>query len=187
MGLKIISEELDGLILFQPNIYEDERGFFYESYKSDEFERLGLPTNFLQDNHSRSCRGVIRGMHFQWNKPMGKLIRATVGKVFVSEIDIRPNSPHLGKYAGYELSAENKYVLWVPAGFANGFCTISDWAEVQYKCTALWNPKGESGILWNDPKIGIKWPIDEPVLSNKDRIAQTLEEWLMKPESKEFI
>ncbi len=186
VGLKVISEHLDGLIVFQPDVFEDKRGFFMESYRADEFERLSLPTDFVQDNHSRSSKGVLRGMHFQWDKPQGKLIRVTVGAAYVVEIDIRKNSPSLGKWFGIELNEQNKKLLWVPPGFANGFYTLSDWAEMQYKCTAFWNKNGESSIRWNDPNIDISWNAKAPVVSDKDKNAQSLDEWLAREESKFF-
>ncbi len=186
MGLEIIGRELNGLILFKPKVFEDERGFFLESYRSDEFDKLGLPTDFVQDNHSRSSYGVLRGMHFQWDKPMGKLIRVTVGSAFVAEVDIRPGSPTFGQWFGTEISADNKHILWVPPGFANGFCCTTEIVEMQYKCTAVWNKNAESGILYNDPRIGIRWPIDKPVLSEKDKTAQTLSEWVSRPEAEAF-
>lgn len=186
MALKLISKHLNGLILLEPIIFVDFRGFFMETYREDQFQEWGIPTHFAQDNHSSSKKGVIRGMHFQWEPIQGKLIRVTSGKSFVAEIDIRHDSPTLGKWIGFELSAENKRILWVPHGFANGFCVLSDYVEMQYKCTSLWNPKGESAILWNDPKVGIEWPITESILSEKDRNAQTLENWLMREESKKL-
>ncbi len=186
MGLELISEYLNGIKLFQPKVFEDKRGFFMESYKASEFEKMGLPTNFVQDNHSRSQKNVLRGMHFQWDKPQGKLIRVTLGSAYVVEIDIRQGSPTLGKWIGIELSADNKQTMWVPPGFANGFVTLSSWAEMQYKCTAEWNGAGESGIRWNDPAVGVDWPVKNPVTSEKDASAQTLSEWLEKPVSAEF-
>lgn len=186
MGLKVIDKQLNGLVLFEPNIYSDDRGFFMESFKSDEFLSLGLPEVFKQDNHSGSVRNVLRGMHFQWDKPQGKLIRVTVGSAIVVELDIRTDSDTLGKAAIFELSAENKNVLWVPPGFANGFLAKSDWVEMQYKCTELWNRDGEGSILWCDPELNINWGIDEPLVSPKDKEALTLKEWLQKPESKHF-
>ncbi len=186
MGLEIIGRELNGLILFRPKVFEDERGFFLESYRQDEFEKLGLPTGFVQDNHSRSVFGVLRGMHFQWDKPMGKLIRVTVGSAFVAEVDIRPGSPTFGQWFGTEISADNKHILWVPPGFANGFCSISDTMEMQYKCTAVWNKDAESAISYNDPDIGIQWPVANPVLSEKDRNAQSLSEWISRHEAEAF-
>jgi dTDP-4-dehydrorhamnose 3,5-epimerase len=186
MGLKPISEHLNGLIVFESKVFGDDRGFFMESWRADEFEDLGLPTEFLQDNHSRSAKGVLRGMHFQWDAPMGKLIRVTAGKALFTEVDIRPGSPTLGQYFSIELSAENKTQLWAPAGFANGFLSLAEGTEVQYKCTATWNPDCESGILWNDPEIGIEWGIQNPTLSEKDRNAMTLNEWLRSENSNAF-
>lgn len=191
MGLKIIKEELNGLVLFEPAVFGDSRGFFIESYRADEFEKYGLPTNFLQDNHSKSAKGVLRGMHFQWDKPMGKLIRVTRGEALVCEVDIRHNSPTRGQYRKYIISEENKHILWVPPGFANGFLARQDGTEVQYKCTAIWNPLCEQNISWADPEVAIDWQfsdigITEPELSAKDIAAQSLKDWLKKEESKEF-
>jgi len=187
LGLRIISEELNGIIVFEPQVFADERGFFMETYRNEDFEQLDLNYNFVQDNHSRSKNGVLRGMHFQWDPPQGKLIRVTYGTAFIAEVDIRHNSPTFGQWFGMELSAENKRILWVPPGFANGFCAASDWMEMQYKVTSLWNPKGEASILWNDPNIGIDWKIENPTLSEKDKNAMTLDEWLKKKESKNFV
>jgi dTDP-4-dehydrorhamnose 3,5-epimerase len=186
MGLKILSEHLNGIIVFQPQVFSDERGFFLESFRADEFAGMGLPTEFVQDNHSRSRQGVLRGMHFQWNPPQGKLIRVTLGNAFIAEIDIRPGSPTFGKWWGAELSAENKKTVWVPPGFANGFCALSDWAEVQYKCTAYWNKQCEGSIAWNDPEVGINWPMARPVLSEKDAGGMTLSDWLNNENSRAF-
>lgn len=186
MGLIKVSEHLNGVILFKPQVFEDERGFFMESWKSDQFEELGLPSIFLQDNHSGSIKNVIRGMHFQFDPPMGKLIRVTYGSAFVVEVDIRHNSPTLGQWIGFELSAENRNIIWVPPGFANGFLATSDFCEMQYKCTALWCKKGEGAINWNDPKVGINWGIKDPILSEKDKNAQTLDEWLIQDASKKL-
>jgi dTDP-4-dehydrorhamnose 3,5-epimerase len=186
VGLKLISEHLNGLIVFQPDIFEDKRGFFMESFRADQFEELSLPTNFVQDNHSRSIKGVLRGMHFQWDKPQGKLIRVTLGSAYVVEVDIRKGSPTLGKWFGIELSAQDKKILWVPPGFANGFYTLSDWAEMQYKCTAFWNKNGESSIRWNDPDLNIDWDASEPIISDKDKNAQSLRQWLDSEESEHF-
>lgn len=179
MGFRIESRHLRDIVVIVPEVIEDERGFFLETYKADSFKALGLPDLFVQDNHSRSKRGVVRGLHFQWDPPMGKLIRTTVGSVFVVSVDIRKGSPTLGQWFGLEVSAENKRQVWAPAGFARGLCVISEFAEVQYKCTAQYNSKGESGIRFNDPEIGIQWPkIGDYLLSEKDRKAQTLAQWL---------
>ena len=159
-----------------------------EAYREDKFRDLGLPHQFVQDNHSRSERGVVRGLHFQWQPPMGKLMRITLGTAFLVAVDIRRDSPTLGKWAGVEASAENRRQVWAPAGFARGFCVLSDVAEIQYKCTGLYNQKAESGILWNDPEIAIRWPIPaaQVQLSDKDKKAQTLAQWLSTPESNHF-
>jgi dTDP-4-dehydrorhamnose 3,5-epimerase len=151
-----------------------------------QFQQGGLPTHFVQDNHSRSTKGVLRGLHFQWEPPMGKLMRVSLGSAFLVAVDIRKGSPTLGKWVGIEASAENRRQVWAPAGFARGFCVLSDVAEIQYKCTGIYNNKGESGIRWDDPEIGIEWPIQDVSLSDKDQKAQTLAQWLSRPESANF-
>jgi dTDP-4-dehydrorhamnose 3,5-epimerase len=186
MQLRIESTHMSGVTVVVPEVFEDERGFFMEVFRADQFTELGLPHQFVQDNHSRTCRNVVRGLHFQWDPPMGKLMRVTAGKAFLVAVDIRPNSPTLGQWFGTEASAENKKQVWAPAGFARGFCVVSDYAEVQYKCTGLYNSKAESGILWNDAAIGIDWPVQDPILSGKDAKAQTLEQWLASPLSDVF-
>jgi len=186
MEIKIESEHLNGLIVIKPQVFEDERGFFLESYRTDQFKELGLPTNFVQDNHSRSIKGVLRGLHFQWEPPMGKLMRVTFGSAFLVAVDIRKDSPTLGQWYGEVVSSENKKQIYAPAGFARGFYVLSDFAEIQYKCTGLYNNKAESGFLWNDPEIGIKWPISDLTLSDKDKKAQSFADWLAKPESENF-
>ena len=186
MQLKIESRHLGEVVVLAPEVFQDERGFFLEAYRADQFEALGLPTNFVQDNHSRSVKGVLRGLHFQWEPPMGKLMRVTVGTSYLVAVDIRKGSPTFGKWFGIEVSAENKKQVWAPAGFARGFCVLSDVAELQYKCTGIYNNKAESGILWNDPEIGIDWPVKNPILSGKDAKAQTLTQWLASPNSDHF-
>jgi dTDP-4-dehydrorhamnose 3,5-epimerase len=186
MQIRIESRHLDDVAVVASEVFEDARGFFMEVYRADQYKALGLPTEFVQDNHSRSKRGVLRGLHFQWDPPMGKLMRVTYGSAFLVAVDIRKGSPTLGRWFGVEVSAQDKKQVWAPAGFARGFCAVSDFAEVQYKCTGIYNPKGESGIRWNDPKIGIQWPVKEPELSGKDRQAQTLDEWLASPASNHF-
>jgi dTDP-4-dehydrorhamnose 3,5-epimerase len=186
MQMKIESEHLNGVVVLAPEVYEDERGFFMEVFRADQFKELGLPCDFAQDNHSRSQKGVLRGLHFQWDPPMGKLMRVTYGRAFLVAVDIRKGSPTLGQWFGMEVSAQDKKQVWAPAGFARGFYTLSDYAEIQYKCTGIYNNKGESGILWNDPEIGIRWPDKNPVLSKKDEIAQPLSQWLKRPESDFF-
>lgn len=186
MTIRIESRHLGDVTVLASEVFEDARGFFMEVYRADQYKALGLPTEFVQDNHSRSKRGVVRGLHFQWDPPMGKLMRVTYGSAFLIAVDIRKGSPTLGRWFGVEVSAQDKKQVWAPAGFARGFCAVSDFAEVQYKCTGIYNPKGESGIRWNDPKIGIHWPVKEPELSGKDRQAQTLDEWLASPASNHF-
>jgi len=186
MQLKIESEHLNGLKVVVPEVYEDERGFFMEIYRADQFEELGLPAQFVQDNHSRSAKGVLRGLHFQWEPPMGKLMRVTYGSAYLVAVDIRKGSPSLGQWFGIEVSAQNKKQVYAPAGFARGFYTISDFAEIQYKCTGTYSNKCESGILWNDPAIGIQWPNMNPTLSAKDQVAQTLAQWLETPDSDNY-
>src|ERR1700738_3363069 len=189
MRITIESQHLNGIVvLTHPDVFEDERGFFVEVFRADQFAELGLPTAFVQDNHSRSRKGVLRGLHFQWDPPMGKLMRVTLGSAFLVAVDIRKGSPTLGQWTGVEASAENLYQVWAPAGFARGFCVLSDFAEIQYKCTGLYNSKAESGILWNDESLKIEWPLptSQIQLSEKDRNAQTFKQWLESPHSEYF-
>jgi len=184
--MQIESRHLGDVCVLVSKVFQDDRGFFTEVFRADQFKSLGLPTEFVQDNHSGSVGGVLRGLHFQWNPPMGKLMRVTRGTAFLVAVDIRKGSPTLGKWFGAELSAQERKQIWAPAGFARGFCVLSDYAEIQYKCTGTYNSKGESGIRWDDPAIGISWPITNVQLSEKDRNAQTLEHWLSLPESENF-
>ena len=186
MEISIESKHLGDVVVLVPQIFKDHRGFFMETYRTDQFKDLGLPTNFVQDNHSRSEKGVLRGLHFQWDPPMGKLMRVTLGTAFLVAVDIRKGSPTLGKWIGIEASAENRRQVWAPAGFARGFCVLSDIAEIQYKCTGLYSSQAESGIRWDDPEIGIKWPLSNVQLSEKDKKAQSLAEWLASPLSENF-
>jgi dTDP-4-dehydrorhamnose 3,5-epimerase len=186
MQIRIESRQLSDVVVLAHEVFEDARGFFMEVFRADLYKELGLPADFVQDNHSRSKQGVVRGLHFQWDPPMGKLMRVTYGSAFLVAVDIRKGSPTLGRWFGMEVSAKDKRQVWAPAGFARGFCVTSDFAEIQYKCTGIYNPKAESGIRWNDPKIGIQWPVKEPELSGKDSQAQTLDEWLASPASNHF-
>jgi dTDP-4-dehydrorhamnose 3,5-epimerase len=186
MEIKVESRFLGDIVVLVPDVFQDTRGFFMETFRKDQFIDNGLPTEFVQDNHSKSTRGVLRGLHFQWAPAMGKLMRVTSGKAFLVAVDIRRGSSTLGQWVGVEASSENRRQVWAPAGFARGFCVLSDAAEIQYKCTGLYSNKAESGIRWDDPQIGIRWPIDDVVLSEKDRTAQTLDEWLSRPESNNF-
>lgn len=187
MHIHVESRPLDDMAVIVPDLYQDPRGFFMETYRADQFRELGLPIDFVQDNHSRSVKGVLRGLHFQWEPPMGKLMRVPLGSAFLVAVDIRKDSPTLGRWAGVECSAGNRRQVWAPAGFARGFCVLSEVAEIQYKCTGVYNGKAESGILWNDPAIGIEWPVRNPILSEKDTRARTLADWLVSPESDHFV
>ena len=183
MGFVIESRQLEDVIVVVPKVLRDERGFFMEAYHADQFKALGLPSSFVQDNHSCSRKGVLRGLHFQWDPPMGKLMRVSRGPHFWLAVDIRQGSPNLGKWFGIEASAENMKQVWAPAGFARGFCALTDQVEVQYKCTGVYNGKAESAIRWDDPEIGIKWPLKDVQLSEKDAKARTLRDWLESPNS----
>jgi dTDP-4-dehydrorhamnose 3,5-epimerase len=187
MQLNIENTAIDDVKIVVPEVFEDERGFFTEVYRADQFKDLGLPENFVQLNHSKSAKNVVRGLHFQWEPPMGKLMRVTLGEAFLVAVDIRKGSPTLGKWVSVVVSEKDKRQVWAPAGFARGFCVLSEFAEIQYLTTGIYNNNCESGILWNDPELGIDWPVDKPVLSGKDEKAQTLAEWLQKPESDHFL
>lgn len=186
MAFDVESQYFEAVAVLVPRIYHDNRGYFMETYREDQFGELGLPSHFVQDNHSCSKRGVIRGLHFQWDPPMGKLMRVTRGAAFLVAVDLRLDSPTLGKWVGVEASAENRKQVWAPASFARGFCALSDDAEVQYKCTGTYNAKAESAIRWDDPEIGIQWPVQTPLISEKDRSAQTLKQWLTSPDAVVF-
>ena len=186
MQIRLQNTPISDVKIIIPQVFEDQRGFFTETFRSDQFAELGLPDKFVQDNHSRSVKGVLRGLHFQWEPPMGKLMRITLGSAYLVAVDIRKGSPTLGKWFGIEVSAKNMLQIWAPAGFARGFCVLSDFAEIQYKCTGLYNQSAESGILWNDPEIGIEWPIKDPILSEKDKNAKTLHQWLESADSDNF-
>jgi dTDP-4-dehydrorhamnose 3,5-epimerase len=183
MQIKKESTHLGEIVILAPEISEDERGFFMETYRADQFKALGLPTDFVQDNHSRSKQGVLRGLHFQYEPPMGKLMRVTYGRAFLVAVDLRKGSPTLGKWWSTELSAENKKWMWAPASFARGFCVLSEWAEVQYKTTGIYNGQTDISIQFDDPDIGIKWPISNPQISERDKKAITFGQWLQSPES----
>jgi dTDP-4-dehydrorhamnose 3,5-epimerase len=173
--MKAIETKLPGVLVIEPTIFGDDRGFFMEIYHAGKFRDFGIDLPFLQDNHSRSSRGVLRGLHYQEPNPQGKLVRAASGAIFDVAVDIRRGSPNFGEWFGLELNAENRLQLWVPPGFAHGFCVLSDTADVIYKCTSLYEPKNDRGIRWNDPAIGIEWPISDPTLSSKDAIAPMLD------------
>jgi dTDP-4-dehydrorhamnose 3,5-epimerase len=186
MAFEVVSRHFGELVVLVGKAYEDERGYFMETYREDQFHELGLPGSFAQDNHSYSKKGVVRGLHFQWEPPMGKLMRVTRGAAFLVAVDLRVGSPTLGKWVGIEATAENRKQVWAPASFARGFCALTDEVEVQYKCTGKYNGKAESAIRWDDPAIGIEWPVTNAIISEKDRNAQTLSEWLASPDARYF-
>ena len=186
MPISLESEHLNGVKVLALEAFNDERGFFMELYREDQFRKLGLPTKFVQDNLSHSVRNVVRGLHFQWDPPVGKLMRVVAGSAFLVAVDIRKGSPTLGRWHGIEVAAGDNKQVWAPEGFARGFCVTSDVAEIEYKCTGIYNVNGQSGIRWNDPAIGVRWPVTNPILSGKDGIAQTFEQWLASPTSDKF-
>jgi len=183
MQIRIESRHLGDIVVIVPEVFEDHRGFFMEVYREDQFRELGLPARFVQENHSGSRRHVLRGLHFQWDPPMGKLMRVTRGSAFLVAVDVRKDSPTVGRWFGLEVSEANRKMVWAPAGFARGFCVLSDYAEVQYLCTGIYNSAGESAIRWDDPAIRIAWPVSEVEVSEKDRRAQSLAEWLASPDA----
>jgi dTDP-4-dehydrorhamnose 3,5-epimerase len=174
--MAIITTSIPGLLIIEPEVFGDDRGFFFESFNSFRFaEQTGMMVHFVQDNHSKSSRNVLRGLHYQIQQPQGKLVRVVAGSVFDVAVDIRKSSPTFGQWVGVELSAENFRQLWIPEGFAHGFMVTSDSAEFLYKTTDYWAPQHERTILWNDPEIGIEWPIkDEPIMSLKDKSGKLL-------------
>jgi len=177
--MKFIPTQIPELFILEPRLFGDDRGFFMETYRAEEFARSGIPYSFVQDNHSGSHQGILRGLHYQIRQPQGKLIRVVAGEVFDVAVDIRPGSPTFGKSEGLVLSAKNRLQLWVPPGFAHGFYVISEWAEVVYKATDYYAPQWERGLRWNDPALKIPWPIPpgcEPILSVKDAQAKLLAE-----------
>ena len=174
--MKVIETSLPGMLIIDPDVFGDSRGFFMETYNEARYRDAGLPRRFVQDNLSFSARGVLRGLHYQNPDAQGKLLYVLSGEVFDVAVDIRAGSPTFGEWAGVTLSEENHRQLWIPEGFAHGFQVASESALLVYKCTALYNRESEGAILWNDPEIGIEWPIGQPTLSDKDRAAPTLRE-----------
>jgi len=174
--VKFTPTKLPEVLLVQPDVHRDARGFFLESFHAGKYREAGIEGAFVQDNHSASTRGTLRGLHAQWRKPQGKLVRVLQGEIWDVAVDARLGSPRFGQWVGVALSSENHHQLWVPAGFIHGFCVTSERAEVEYKCTDLYDPGGELGVIWNDPDIGIEWPVREPVLSGKDAAAPRLKD-----------
>ncbi len=174
--MKASPTSLPGVLILEPRIFGDDRGWFMETYNAATFRELGLPETFVQDNHSQSVRGVVRGLHYQLHEPQGKLVRCTRGAIFDVAVDIRRSSPTFGQWTGVELTAENKLMLWIPPRLAHGFSVLSDEAEVIYKCTTLWHPASDRSLLWNDPTLAIDWRVASPIIAPKDATALPLAE-----------
>ena len=166
--MKVNETKLPEVLIFEPDVFDDERGYFFETYQSDRYKKAGLDVTFVQDNLSYSKHGVLRGLHYQHPSAQGKLVTVLSGEVFDVAVDVRRGSPRFGTWVGVILSAENHRQVWIPEGFAHGFCVTGDSALFSYKCTELYNPETEQCIRWNDDSIGIDWPINEPIVSNKD-------------------
>lgn len=182
MQITLTKTPLKGLLIIETRVFEDKRGFFMESFSKRDFDNAGLNDEFVQENHSRSEKGVLRGLHYQnMHAPMAKLVRCTVGAMYDVAVDIRTGSPTFGQWFGIELSEENKKMLYVPIGFAHGFQTISESADIQYKQTGYYTPAAEEAIAWNDPDLNIPWPIPNPLLSEKDRHGMSFKEYSNNP------
>jgi dTDP-4-dehydrorhamnose 3,5-epimerase len=180
--MKITKCEIEGLLIIELNIFKDDRGFFTERYNEEKFHSLGINANFVQDNHSRSIPGVVRGLHCQYSPVQSKLVGAIKGSIWDVAVDIRPNSPTYGKYFATELSDKNGKLLWIPGGFAHGFCVLGDEeADVLYKVDALYNQASERGVLWSDPELAIDWPVKNPILADKDKKMPSFAEYKANP------
>jgi dTDP-4-dehydrorhamnose 3,5-epimerase len=172
--VKITPTPLAGVLIIEPKVFADHRGFFLETYNEQRYQENGLPLRFVQDNHSRSTRGILRGLHYQIKKPQGKLVWCVQGEIYDVAVDVRRGSPTYGQWFGMTLDSTKKQQLYVPPGLAHGFAVVSETAEVYYKCTDFYDPKDEGGIIWNDPDLKITWPIDQPTLSPKDAALPAL-------------
>jgi len=175
--MQFLPTKIPDVLLIEPKVFGDERGFFMETFQAERFAEHNISANFVQDNHSGSMQGILRGLHYQIRQPQGKLVRVIAGEIFDVAVDIRRSSPTFGQWAGMSLSATNKYQVWIPAGFAHGFYVVSDWAEVVYKASDYYAPQWERSLLWDDPVIGINWPLingQSPTLSAKDAQASPL-------------
>ncbi len=166
--MNVRSTSLAGVLVLEPKVFRDDRGFFAETFSTKTLAGSGIPAEFVQDNHSRSTKGVLRGLHYQLRSPQGKLVHAARGRIFDVAVDIRLGSPNFGQWFGEELSDENLFSMWIPPGFAHGFCVMSDVADVIYKCTSLYDPADDRGVAWDDTSIGIEWPEKDPIVSAKD-------------------
>lgn len=178
--MKIIETSLPGVLIIEPAVFGDERGFFVESFQANRYRDAGITLPFVQDNHSRSRKGVLRGLHFQRTRPQGKLVRASRGAVFDVAADVNPASPTFGQYVGITLSDENHRQIWIPPGYAHGFCVLTEVADFEYKCTDLYYPDDEDGVRWNDPDLNIDWPIGTPLLSTKDQALPLLKDLISR-------
>ena len=176
--MKVIETALPGVLIIEPRVFGDQRGFFLETFQAERYREAGITQPFVQDNHSRSQKGVLRGLHFQRSRPQGKLVSVSRGSVYDVAVDINPESPTCGQFVGVELSDDNHRQFWVPPGYAHGFCVLSDTADFQYKCTDLYYPEDEGGLIWNDPEVNIPWPMETPKLSVKDQSNPTLRQLL---------
>jgi dTDP-4-dehydrorhamnose 3,5-epimerase len=176
MGFERIDTKIDGLVLVQPKVISDDRGFFFETYRRNEYAGLGIDIEFVQDNHSRSVRGTIRALHFQLRPGQAKLIRCARGSVYDVAVDLRKESPTYGQHEAFVLSDKNAQQVFIPVGFAHGFCVTSEEADVAYKVSSYYEGQTERGIAWDDPAIGVQWPVDEPLVSDRDRANPPLEE-----------
>jgi dTDP-4-dehydrorhamnose 3,5-epimerase len=174
--MRFVAGSIPGLILVEPDVHRDSRGYFVETYHAEKYRAGGIDVSFVQDNHSRSAQGTIRGLHLQTRRPQGKLVRVIEGEIFDVAVDVRRGSPTFGRWAAARLSAENFRLCYVPPGFAHGFAVLTAVAQVEYKCTDFYDPDGELGIAWNDPALAIRWPVERPVLSERDRHNPTLAE-----------
>jgi len=174
--MNVTQTQLAGVLIIEPKVFGDARGFFKETFQAERYQEAGIEYTFVQDNYSRSQKGVLRGLHFQITKPQGKLVSCPKGAVFDVAVDIDPESTTYGQYVGVELTEENHKQLWVPPGYAHGFCVLSETADFQYKCTDYYDPSDEGGVIWNDPDVAIEWPIAHPSLSSKDALLPTLAE-----------
>ena len=179
--MKITRTKINGCLVIEPKVFGDERGFFLETFQAGRYrEKAGIDLPFVQDNHSRSTKGVLRGLHFQKTKPQGKLVRVVRGEVFDVAVDIRKGSPTFGQWEGVWLSEENRKQFWLPPGLAHGFVVTSETADFEYKCTDYYDPTDEGCLIWNDPDVGIEWPIEEPVLSEKDQQGSLLKDLMLE-------
>ena len=177
--MKVVAQPVSGILVLEPRRFEDERGFFLESFEIERYRALGIAETFVQDNHSRSKKNVLRGMHFTRHKPQSQLLTVMHGKIFDVVVDIRKKSPTFGQWFGMELSAEGTNQIYMAHGFAHGFCVLSDWADLHYKVSERYDPQDDGGLVWNDQQVGIDWPVEDPIISLKDKSHPCLEDvWI---------